>query len=102
MLELSPESLDAQYQLAVLFRVTGRPLQALEWLRNLADHVEDVEQRAKLLLNIGRLERDTGDFGAAIAAFEQALVADSSLEPLVTPELANLYTQSAEASVTQE
>ena len=101
-LELSPESFDAQYQLAVLFRVTGRPLQALQWLRNLADHVEDVEQRAKLLLNIGRLERDTGDFGAAIAAFEQALVADSSLEPLVAPELANLYTQAAEAPATQE
>jgi len=101
-LQLSPESFDAQYQLAVLLRVTDRPLEALQWLRILADHVGDVEQRAKLLLNIGRLERDTGNFSAAIAAFEQALVADSSLGPLVTPELGNLYKQSAEASETQE
>ncbi len=102
VLELSPESFDAQYQMAALLRVTGRPLQALQGLRDLADHVEDVEQRAKLLLNIGHLERDTGNFGAAIAAFEQALVADSSLEPLLAPELANLYTQAAEAPATQE
>ena len=101
-LELSPESLDAQYQMAVLFRVTGRPLQALQWLRNLADQAEDVEQRAKLLLNIGRLEWEMGNLGAATAAFEQALVADSSLEPLVNPELANLYSQSADESVTEE
>ena len=101
-LELEPDSFDAQYQMAALWRVTGRPLEALQGLRNLADHVEDFEQRAKLLLNIGQLERETGNFGAAIAAFEQALVADSSLEPLINPELANLYTEAAEAPATQE
>lgn len=94
VLELWPGSFDAHYQLAALHRTTGHPLQALAWLRSAIEHVADSEQRAKILLNIAELERETGNLGGAIAAFSQAVVSDPSLERLVNPELADLHTQS--------
>ncbi len=101
-LELAPDSYDAQYQMAALYRATGRPLLALQGLRILAGHAEEPALRAKLLLNIAQLEWDTGNPAAAMAAFEQAVMADSSLAPLVTAELANRSAESTETPNVEE
>ena len=97
-LELEPKLYDARYQLAALYRRTGRASEALEAFGRAAEDADSGANRGKARLNVGELEREAGRLPQAIAAFEQAIAADPSLEQTVAPELANLYTQTGDTA----
>jgi tetratricopeptide (TPR) repeat protein len=97
-----PGMYDARYQLASLYRQTGREQEALQLFRTTAEEALDDEQTAKALLNVGELERHAGNKEKAIEAFEAAIEAMPDLAVQVGPELAALYVDLGDTAKAEE
>jgi len=74
----SREHHEAQWQLGRFLSMTGRHQEALEIVDTLLESVSDPEARAALILGMGQLMEQLGEFPGAIAAYSRAV----ALEPV--------------------
>ncbi len=74
----SQEHYEAQWQLGRFLSMTGRQQEALEIVDTLLESTADPELRAALILGMGQLMEQLGEFSSAIAAYSRAV----ALEPV--------------------
>jgi tetratricopeptide (TPR) repeat protein len=93
-----PDLFDAHYQLAEIYRLTDRKQEALDKFRNVCELGRDGEQRGRVYLNIGELEREMGRLPEAISAFKNAIDQNPSLKLSVAPEIARLLSETGKSA----
>jgi tetratricopeptide (TPR) repeat protein len=64
----------AMWELAQLYKLSGRHDQALACLRDLMQRLPDVEQKARCVFTMGQSAEKVGDFVAAVRYYKEALV----------------------------
>ncbi len=104
-IDLDPQDARAYTNLAFCLRKIGRQDEALDLFEKAASlNPTDPTARKNLAasyVDLGRGEAKDGNFGAALKLFEKALELDSTLVETEF-ELANAYSQAAQADTTEE
>ncbi|MBE0545430.1 MAG: tetratricopeptide repeat protein [Verrucomicrobia bacterium] len=73
VVEQKDDPRQAMWELAQLYKLSGRHEQALTWLRDLMRRLPDVEQKAQCVFTMGQSAEKVGDFVAAVRYYKEAL-----------------------------
>ncbi|MBD3869547.1 MAG: tetratricopeptide repeat protein [Acidobacteria bacterium] len=100
-LEVDPKFGDALFQLGTIYVETDRKDDALALFLRVANSEGLDDLTAKAWVQAGEMQRDSGDLEQAISSFSSAAALSPEMSPILSLEIAGLYTRLGEEDLAE-